>query len=920
MVSCENPLAPTSVNGPFAVSATGSGSTVSVESDSAIDPSNIVIRDISAENLFAGSELAGTPIDVAITGPAQVFKSASVRLSIKQGVPLEEVEVFTREAGAWVIDSNRKALDPSTHTITIYPEHFSPKVALRRFKPSYSFVSRVIPSGGYRCLSIGASISVSTIVDVSGSSEQLKRESSFGVAKALQVGPAGSYRTVFTSAGDSIRFDSNTASFPQTLVEALEAFGDTDIASTVRLARTQVPELRAPIAFLNVVMADVNAQDEAGIRSQIAAAILSGVVVNVFSTSSIDPSTVSLVASGGGQARGELAGSGLAAAIRASQADMFDSMKDSDSDGISDCEETNGALYRSQAGAVKTLNGLNAQEPDTDHDLLYDSAELRIPTLPSDAAASFSRGRFVRALVSNPTKQDTDGDLVTDGQEIQQETEPTKGEAPLAGFEFLSEAEVASEGLTRETLIESLKQIDQWDGRFNEATNSGLFGFLAENTLAIRDDKVPGLTEYQKFGPLNRVSKHDTFKKYRDNVLGAVLEVPWKIAFLKSLNRVQSVAQVVAIVAFSAATAGALVSSFTLGSGVFIATVGGVSVAVPAAALTATLTLGLTICAYKCSESVRAGILEALHLTILARSLALARDPATRVPSSGNRTWVNENGVENLRLKYPDAIDAKSWIGSPIEDLSAAGNLPVRVDGLPLVPLATSTGVLLTPAVVIGAPTLLGTLSPLVIPPDAAAPISVRQPLSPQILAAGEIRGSSTVTPFNQRTPYETALTVYGQVENDSCVAASCVIVVAAWGVKGYPWISEPTWRQELGVSGEGSKLADVPPLIHLMFVENPAIPAVEYSHQGRLNYNSLSFANKRAEVQILASRVSPGKPAIVGGSLDKNSPYGHAVVVERVSDGRVYIIDPGKPGSAYSVLVDDFVAWWDGDSVFAIS
>jgi hypothetical protein len=104
------------------------------------------------------------------------------------------------------------------------------------------------------------------------------------------------------------------------------------------------------------------------------------------------------------------------------------------------------------------------------------------------------------------------------------------------------------------------------------------------------------------------------------------------------------------------------------------------------------------------------------------------------------------------------------------------------------------------------------------------------------------------------------------------------------------------------------------------MFEANPAIPLVEYGHQGRLNYAGLSFDSKRAEVQILASRISQGKPAIVGGSADKSAREGHAVVVERIADGRVFIVDPGEAGFAYSVLVDDFIAWWDGDSVFAIS
>jgi hypothetical protein len=113
--------------------------------------------------------------------------------------------------------------------------------------------------------------------------------------------------------------------------------------------------------------------------------------------------------------------------------------------------------------------------------------------------------------------------------------------------------------------------------------------------------------------------------------------------------------------------------------------------------------------------------------------------------------------------------------------------------------------------------------------------------------------------------------------------------------------------------------LVDVPPVIKRMFEQNPTVPAVAYVHEPTGDYAGLSLANKRGEVQILASRVSPGKPAIVGGSADKNARIGHAVVVERIAEGRVYIVDPGV-GSAYSASVDDFVAWWDGDSVFAIS
>jgi hypothetical protein len=51
--------------------------------------------------------------------------------------------------------------------------------------------------------------------------------------------------------------------------------------------------------------------------------------------------------------------------------------------------------------------------------------------------------------------------------------------------------------------------------------------------------------------------------------------------------------------------------------------------------------------------------------------------------------------------------------------------------------------------------------------------------------------------------------------------------------------------------------------------------------------------------------------PAIVSGQ-------GHALVVDRVSDGMVYIRDPEPygTGSSYAVPVDRFTSWWDGRAV----
>src|SRR2546426_2313387 len=102
--------------------------------------------------------------------------------------------------------------------------------------------------------------------------------------------------------------------------------------------------------------------------------------------------------------------------------------------------------------------------------------------------------------------------------------------------------------------------------------------------------------------------------------------------------------------------------------------------------------------------------------------------------------------------------------------------------------------------------------------------------------------------------------------------------------------LAEAMWRDAARVDETGGRLSDAADALR-------ANNVLAELHQG------MNVADLR--------QMTANGPAIVAGQ-------GHAIVVDRVADGMVYVRDP-EPygiGSSYAVPVDRFTAWWSGRAV----
>jgi hypothetical protein len=126
---------------------------------------------------------------------------------------------------------------------------------------------------------------------------------------------------------------------------------------------------------------------------------------------------------------------------------------------------------------------------------------------------------------------------------------------------------------------------------------------------------------------------------------------------------------------------------------------------------------------------------------------------------------------------------------------------------------------------------------------------------------------------------------VYGQMQDYSCVAASCRMV-AGEGPEAY-WRTAVNTVDDAGGAG-GATLQDAASAL-----TDAGHPSV---YRAGLSVDDLAGS---------------GGPSIVSGN-------GHALVVDRVSGGQVFIRDPlpGGAGSSYTVSVADFTEWWSGRAV----
>lgn len=141
--------------------------------------------------------------------------------------------------------------------------------------------------------------------------------------------------------------------------------------------------------------------------------------------------------------------------------------------------------------------------------------------------------------------------------------------------------------------------------------------------------------------------------------------------------------------------------------------------------------------------------------------------------------------------------------------------------------------------------------------------------------------------------PYTAAGRVFGQANEASCMAASMRMVLPDGANIPEAWI-----RQAAGVDATGGLLSDVPRAL---------------SQFGLDGYRSVTGAT----VDTLKTALARGEPVIASVRTDVTGGA-HALVVDAIRDGKVYIRDPYPPGAgaSYAVTVEQFAAAFTGRAV----
>jgi hypothetical protein len=141
---------------------------------------------------------------------------------------------------------------------------------------------------------------------------------------------------------------------------------------------------------------------------------------------------------------------------------------------------------------------------------------------------------------------------------------------------------------------------------------------------------------------------------------------------------------------------------------------------------------------------------------------------------------------------------------------------------------------------------------------------------------------------------YQPAGRVIGQVTAETCVAGSCRMIASDVGVG----LTEESLAVALETTEYGASIAKAPAVLEGVGVAG-----------GR-------FAQS-ATIAELETALTSGRSAIVGMNIPGISR--HALVVDRIANGMVFIRDPLPiaQGSSFAMPLGEFLNFWSGRAVF---
>lgn len=160
-------------------------------------------------------------------------------------------------------------------------------------------------------------------------------------------------------------------------------------------------------------------------------------------------------------------------------------------------------------------------------------------------------------------------------------------------------------------------------------------------------------------------------------------------------------------------------------------------------------------------------------------------------------------------------------------------------------------------------------------------------------VARGNIYGDSALAYHEIRLgEYLSSGRLIGQTTNYTCVSASLRMILADKGIE----IAEDVLATALRTSQKGASLLDIPKALKSLGISNKIRVAVFEKHS----------------LQKLAENMKPNKIAIVSMEIDEAT--NHALIIDKISNGRVYLRDPLPLawGSSYHVSYSEFKKYFN--------
>ena len=345
------------------------------------------------------------------------FQSATVTLPIDLSHPNaadpSKLAIFTISPTTGFWSELPTTLDTAAQTATATTTHFSPFVVAS--KDTLESSTNTIPKTCDASVQVDAAL----VIDSSGS---MQDNDPLNLRKTAAQNFVASMKA--TDRAAVIDFDdfailrqglTNNVSALNNAIAQIDSFGGTDIGAGVSTGLLALGSAQQDRSRVVVLLTDGNGNYAESLTTQMVDGTIRAFTIGL--TGSVNEPLLRDIANRTGGIYQQISSADLLQNIFAQYATVFkDDGKDTDEDGLTDCQEIQGVYLTNLGRIVRT----KPDKKDSDGDGIDDGVEVGIP----QKVDSLSNKPFSAAGHSDPNSTDTDGDGVSDPEEYQLGSNP----------------------------------------------------------------------------------------------------------------------------------------------------------------------------------------------------------------------------------------------------------------------------------------------------------------------------------------------------------------------------------------------------------------------------------------------------------------------------------------------------------------